>query len=115
MTATIAKSARKPIPKSKRPLPSSPWRLYGSFNAGCIKRPSALEVIDEFLRRTELTVDPAQKLAQAQRVIGALMALHAFDAEGASSADIHQYVFGRLSVLTGETPEALVTMAGVAI
>lgn len=103
------------IPKSKRPLPSSPWRLYGSFNAGLIKRPSVIEVIDEFLRRAELTVDPVEKLAQAQRVIGALMALHAFGAHGASSADTQNYVYGRLSALTGETPEALVIMAGVAI
>ena len=103
------------IPKSKRPLPSSPWRLYGSFNAGLIKRPTVLEVVDEFLRRSELTVDPAEKLAQAQRVIGALMALHAFGAQGASSAEIHNHVFGRLSALTGETPESLVIMAGVAV
>lgn len=102
------------IPKSKRPLPSSPWRLYGSFNP-ILDRRSAPEVVEEFLRRVELTVDPVQKLMQAQRAIGALMALHSFGAQGASSADTQNYVYGRLSALTGETPEALVTMAGVAI
>lgn len=102
------------IPKSKRPLPSSPWRLYGSFNP-ILDRRSAPEVVEEFLRRVELTVDPAQKLMQAQRAIGALMALLSINAQGSASADIHNYVFRRLAALTGETPETLVIMAGVAI
>lgn len=102
------------IPKSKRPLPISPWRLYGSFNPGLKKQPVS-EVVEEFLRRAELTVDPQQKLMQAQRVIGALMALLAFDAHGSGAADLHINVFTRLSALTGETSENLVTMAGVAI
>lgn len=102
------------IPKSKRPLPNSTWRLYGSFNPGLKKQPVS-EVVEEFLRRAELTVDPQQKLMQAQRVIGALMALLAFDAHGSGAADLHNDVFTRLSILTGETPDTLVTMAGIAI
>ncbi|MDY7560187.1 hypothetical protein QN382_19095 [Pseudomonas sp. 10B1] len=102
------------IPKSKRPVPSSPLRLYGSFNTGAQNK-YGLDVVEEFLRRAELTVDPQQKLMQAQRVIGALMALHAFDAPKISDTELHRAVFARLSVLTGETPDALVIMAGVAI
>lgn len=105
---------RATIQKSKRPLPSSTWRLYGSFNP-VINSRSAPEVVEEFLRRAELAVDPQQKLAQAQRVIGALMALFAFGAQGFGAADLRNDVFTRLSVLTGETPDALIIMAGVAI
>lgn len=102
------------IPKSKRPLPSSPWKLYGSFNPFFDKR-SARDVLDEFIRRAELTVDPEHRLMQAQRAIGALMALTSFGVKEALSAETHQDTFARLSALTGETPDALVTMAGVAI
>ncbi|VVO24354.1 hypothetical protein [Pseudomonas fluorescens] len=102
------------ISKSKRSLPSSPWRLYGSFNHALESR-SAPEVVEEFLRRAELTADPVQKLMQAQRAIGALMALLSLNARGAGAADLHNHVFTRLSALTGETPKSLVTMAGVAI
>lgn len=108
------------IPKSKRPLPRrsfkpglEPARLYGSFNPG-INKKTASEVVSEFLRRAELTVDPDQKLMQAQRAIGALMALLAFGAPGAGLRDLHLDVFARLSAATGETPDALATMAGVA-
>ena len=52
---------------------------------------------------------------QAQRVIGALMALTSINAPGVSAALFHKDVFARLSVLTSEAPDALVTMAGVAI
>ncbi len=102
------------IPKSKRPLPNSPFRLYGSFNPG-INKKNASEVVEEFLRRAELTVEPDQKLMQAQRVIGALMALLAFSAHGAGARDLHLDVFARLAKLTGETPDQLVLMAGVAL
>ncbi|NNA76734.1 hypothetical protein HBO13_29305 [Pseudomonas lactis] len=108
----------KPIPKSKRPLrksrPGLEWaRLYGSFNPG-INTKTASEVVYEFLRRAELTSDPDQRLMQAQRVIGALMALLAFSAPGAGFRDLHLDVFARLAALTGETRDSLATMAGVA-
>lgn len=109
------------IPKSKRPLPRrsakpglEPFRLYGTFNPG-INIKTAPEVVGEFLRRAELTIDPDQRLMQAQRAIGAAMALLAFGAPGAGHRDLHFDVFSRLSALTGETPDSLVTMAGVAI
>lgn len=102
------------IPKSKRPLPSSPWRLYGSFNPFLDKR-TAREVLDEFVRRAELTVNPEQRQMQAQRAIGALMALTSFGVKEALAAETHQDIFARLSTLTGETPDALVTIAGVEI
>lgn len=108
------------IPKSKRPLPRrpakpglEPARLYGSFNPGANHK-TASEVVCEFLRRAELTSDPDQKLMQAQRAIGAVMALLAFGAPGAGLRELHLDVFARLSALTGETSDALVTMAGVA-
>ena len=108
------------IPKSKRPLPRQPAkpglepaRLYGSFNPGVNKK-AASGVVADFLRRAELTSDPDQRLMQAQRAIGAVMALLAFVAPGAGLRDLHLDLFARLSVLTGETPDTLVTMAGVA-
>lgn len=107
-------STRKSILKSKRPLPSSPSRLHGSFNGGS-NTLSAPATVEEFLRRAELTADPDQRLMQAQRVIGALMELTSINAPGVSAALFHKDVFARLSVLTSEAPDALVTMAGVAI
>lgn len=107
-------STRKSIPKSKRPLPSSPSRLHGSFNGG-LNTLSAPATVEEFLRRAELTADPDQRLMQAQRVIGALMALTSIGAPGVLSAFFHKDVFARLATLTDETPDALVAMAGVEI
>lgn len=108
------------IPKTKRPLPRrsfkpglEPARLYGSFNPD-IKKNAASDVVSEFLRRAELTVNPDQKLMQAQRAIGVVMAILAFGAPGAGLRDLHLDVFARLSAATGETPGALATMAGIA-
>ncbi|EIM16316.1 hypothetical protein [Pseudomonas chlororaphis] len=110
----------RPIPKSKRPIPArkpkaglEPFRLYGSFNNG-LSQLSVAQVVEEFLRRVEQTIEPEQRVMQAQRTIGALMGLFAFNAPGAGYAHLHKDVFARLSALTGETTDHLVTMAGVA-
>lgn len=98
----------------KQPIPDTPARLHGSFNYG-ITQLSAEEVVGEFLRRVEITPDQPEKTMQAQRVIGALMALTALAAPGAGSGFFHKDVFRRLAELTGETPTNLVTMAGTAL
>lgn len=108
------------IPQSPRPLPTrkakpglEPARLYGSFNPGIQPaRPKA--VIEDLLRRVAITADPAQKLMQAQRAIGALMGFMATNLDGCGNGFFHKDVFARLAELTGETPDNLVTMAGVA-
>ncbi|WP_341522975.1 hypothetical protein AABC73_06895 [Pseudomonas sp. G.S.17] len=113
-------SRRPPLPKSARPLPSrrqnpglEPARLYGSFNSGILPA-DPMVVIEDLLRRVAITEDPSQKLMQAQRAIGAFMGFTAINAGGCGNAFFHKDVFARLAALTGETPDHLVTMAGVA-
>jgi len=95
------------------PIPNTPARLHGSFNSG-LHQPTAQQVVDEFIRRVELTTDSSQRGMQAQRAIGALMALTAFNADRAGNAFFHKDVFARLAQLTGTNPNELVTCAGVA-
>lgn len=95
----------------KAPIPDTPAKLYGSFNHGRRVQPDA--IMADFLRRVELTTDPVERLLQAQRTIGALMALVAFDANG-TGALFHKSVFARLAALTGVSQVELVTSAGVA-
>lgn len=97
-----------------RPIPDTPARLHGSFNYG-IEQLSAEQVIGEFLRRVQITAVPSEKAMQAQRAIGALMALTALAVPGAGSGFFHRDVFRRLAELTGETPTSLVQMAGAAL
>lgn len=108
------------IPKSPRPLQIRnpkpglhPARLHGSFNFG-IRTAEPKDVIENLLNRVATTQNSMEKLAQAQRTIGALMGFTAIGVGGCGSAFFHKDVFTRLAELTGETPDNLVTMAGVA-
>ncbi|QIQ73209.1 hypothetical protein [Pseudomonas coronafaciens] len=102
------------IPRSPRPIPSTPAKLQGSFNTGA-QNWSSRDVIAELLRRVELTTDPVQRAMQAQRAIGGLMALAAIGAPGIGSVFTHRDFFSRLSELTGSTPDELVIAAGASI
>ncbi|WP_122418279.1 hypothetical protein [Pseudomonas viridiflava] len=102
------------IPISKRPIPNTPAKLHGSFNTGAQSLAGG-DVIAELLRRVELTTDPVQRAMQAQRAIGGLMALVAIRTLGIGSIFTQRDFFSRLSVLTGCTPDELVTAAGAAI
>jgi hypothetical protein len=97
----------------RRPIPNKPLKLCGSFTV-FIGQPSVEEVIERFIRRVELTTDPTERLIQAQRAIGALMGLLAFNADGAHDIFFLKDVFNRLATITGMSPDALVTCAGVA-
>lgn len=111
MKASIPKTVR-PIP-TRRPIPKCPASLHGSFNSGSLSvDPKA--VIEDLLMRVSLTEDRVQKLMQAQRVIGALMGFTAINVGGCGFVLYHREVFARLADLTGETPEHLVVLAGVA-
>jgi len=104
----------KPVHHAGRaPIPNTPFSLYGSFNYG-LTDVTAEDVVDDLLCRVEQERDPAKKLFQAQRTIGALMALMAVHVAGAGRISLHRDVFARLALLTGETPNHLVAMAGVA-
>lgn len=102
------------ISRSKRPIPNTPAKLHGSFNAGAQSLAGG-DVIAELLRRVELTTDPVQRAMQAQRAIGGLMALTAIGIPGIGSVFTQRDFFSRLSALTGSTPDELVTVAGAAI
>lgn len=95
----------------KKPIPDTPSKLASSFNLGYSV--TTEYVLNNLIRRVEMTVDPAERLMQAQRTIGALMGLTAYG-HGDSSVFVHRDVFRRLSELTGMSPNALVTCAGVA-
>lgn len=97
----------------KRPIPDTPSKLQGSFMSGML-RPTGQEVVLDIIRRVELTPELDQRRMQAQRAIGALMALTAFHADGVGSASFHKLVFARLEALTGMSQVDLVTCAGVA-
>lgn len=97
----------------RRPIPNKPAKLYGSF-AVFLGQPSVEEVMERFIRPVELTADPAERLLQAQRTIGALLGLLAFNADGAHGFFFYKEVFDRLATITGMSPDALVTCAGVA-
>jgi hypothetical protein len=97
----------------KRPIPDTPSKLQGSFMSG-ILQPTGQEVVLGMIRRVELTPDLDQRRMQAQRAIGALMALTAFNADGVGSASFHKLVFARLAELTEMGQVELVTCAGVA-
>lgn len=97
----------------RAPTPNTPAKLHGSFNSG-LWRATGQEIVLDLLRRVELTPDHCQRDMQAQRTIGALMALTAFDADEVGSAFFHKDVFARLAKLTGKTPTQLVVAAGVA-
>jgi len=95
----------------KKPIPDTPSKLAGSFNLGYSASPEY--VLNNLIQRVELTVDPTERLMQAQRAIGALMAFRACG-HGGTSVFVNRDVFRRLSDLTGMSPDALVTCAGVA-
>ncbi|MED5607773.1 hypothetical protein VV867_08745 [Pseudomonas sp. JH-2] len=97
----------------RAPIPNTPFSLYGSFNYG-LTDVTAEDVVDDLLYRVEQERDPAKKLFQAQRTIGALMAMLAMNVAGANKVSLNRGVFARLAALTGETPNHLVAMAGVA-
>ncbi|MDH1012323.1 hypothetical protein N5C80_26625 [Pseudomonas nicosulfuronedens] len=104
----------KPVHHAGRaPAPTTPFSLYGSFNYG-IQNVAAEDVIDDLLSRVEQERDPDKKLFQAQRTIGALMALLAVNIADKNKTALNRGVFARLALLTGETPNHLVAMAGVA-
>jgi hypothetical protein len=94
----------------KKPIPDTPSKLAGSFNLGYSESPEF--VLNNLIRRVEMTVDPAERLMQAQRTIGALMGFTAYG-QGGTGVFVHRDVFRRLSELTGMSPDALVTCAGV--
>lgn len=79
-----------------------------------ILNPTGQEVVLDIVRRVELTPELDHRRMQAQRAIGALMALTAFHAEGVASASFHKLVFAQLAALTGMSQVDLVTCAGVA-
>lgn len=97
----------------RTPIPDTPSKLQGSFMSG-ILNPTGQEVVLDVVRRVELTPELDQRRMQAQRAIGALMALTAFHAEGVASASFQKLVFARLAELTGMGQVELVTCAGVA-
>lgn len=101
----------KPIPR--RPIPDTPSKLAGSFSSG-LHVPGPEQILTDLLGRVEREPDRAKRLMQAQRAIGALMALNAAQVGQAGGLFFHKDVFARLSALTGETPNDLVVMAGVA-
>lgn len=101
----------KPIPKSTRPLPYSTARLFGSVNHGA-KTPGPTAIIADHLQRVRDEPDANLKRVHAQRTIGALMALIAL---GKMKHDSYMVALEMLATLTGETPDSLVTMAGVAL
>lgn len=95
------------------PIPNTPAKLAGSFNYGLLAV-TPETIMDDFLTRVEREPDPIKKLIQAQRAIGALMALSASGVGRAGSVFFHRDCFARLSALTEVEPNDLVTMAGVA-
>lgn len=101
----------KPIPKSTRPLPHSTARLFGSVNPGT-KAPGPTAIIADHLQRVRDEPDANLKRVHAQRTIGALMALIAL---GKMNHASYWAGLEMLATLTGETPNSLVTMTGVAI
>ncbi|WP_110949516.1 hypothetical protein [Pseudomonas bohemica] len=105
------------IPRSPRPPRKirpgyQAAHLHGSFNHG-ILHPAPQAVVADFLSRVAATEDSTERLAWAQRAIGALMAFTAINVGGCGTAFFHKDVFARLAALTGETPDQLVLMAGV--
>ncbi|MBX6922045.1 hypothetical protein ISE96_33500, partial [Pseudomonas aeruginosa] len=84
----------------------------GTFSSG-LHVPGPQQILDDFLGRVEREPDPCKRLMQAQRTIGALMALSAAKVSPACAWYTHRDVFRRLADLTGETENALVQMAGV--
>ncbi|WP_407733052.1 hypothetical protein [Pseudomonas citronellolis] len=100
-------------PTPRHLIPDTPAKLSGSFRSG-LQVPGPEQILGDFLGRVEREPDPAKRLFQAQRAIGALMALNAAQVGKAGFVFFHRDVFSRLSVLTGETPNDLVAMAGVA-
>ncbi|MFG4416482.1 hypothetical protein [Pseudomonas aeruginosa] len=63
--------------RSRRGLvPDTPSRLCGTFSYG-LHYHGPQQVLDDFLGRVEREQDHAKRLMQAQRTIGALMALSA--------------------------------------
>ncbi|AYZ87035.1 TPA: hypothetical protein L6A17_32330 [Pseudomonas aeruginosa] len=99
--------------RSRRGLvPDTPSRLCGTFSYG-LHYYGPQQVLDDFLGRVEREQDHAKRLMQAQRTIGALMALSAAKVSPACAWYTHRDVFRRLAELTGETENALVQMAGV--
>lgn len=101
----------KPIPKSARPLPHSPSRLFGSVNHGT-KTPGSTAIIADHLQRVRDEPDANLKRVHAQRTIGALMTLIAL---GKMNHGAYRVGLEMLATLTGETPDSLVATAGVAI
>jgi hypothetical protein len=95
----------------KKPIPNTPARLAGSFQLGEGCQPET--ILENLLKRAEMTADPVERLMQAQRAIGALMG---FTALGHRAAHIflHRDVFKRLADLTGMNQNDLVACAGIA-
>lgn len=100
----------KPIPKSTRPLPYSTARLFGSVSHGA-KAPGPTAIITDHLHRVRDEPDASLKRVHAQRTIGALMTLIAL---GKMNHAAYWGALEMLAILTGETPDSLVTTAGVA-
>jgi len=98
------------IPKSTRPLPYSTARLFGSVNPGT-KAPGPTAIIADHLQRVRDEPDANLKHVHAQRTIGALMTLIAL---GKMNHESYRVALEMLATLTGETPDSLVIMAGVA-
>lgn len=104
------------IPKSPRPLRKprpglAPACLHGSFNFGLLQV-SPKDIIADLLIRVADAQSAPEKLVQAQRTIGALMAFTAANLDGCGTGFYHKDVFAQLAALTGETPDQLVYMAG---
>lgn len=95
-------------------LPTSPMRLMGSCWLVKMRAARPKEVIENLLSRVAETSDPSERLMQAQRAIGALMAFTGTHADDLCSVMYHKDFFRRLSELSGKTPDDLCACAGIA-
>ncbi|MDN6859691.1 hypothetical protein QO207_24155 [Pseudomonas sp. CAN2814] len=95
-------------------IPDTPAKLSGSFDYG-LGRPDYEQVMNDFLGRVERETEQSKRVLQAQRAIGALMALKAAQVGKAGFCLFQKDVFRRLAELTAVTPNDLVAMAGVSV
>lgn len=99
---------------TKNLLPTSPSRLVGSCWINGVVPSTPHQAVENLLSRAAETSDPAERMMQAQRAIGAFMAFNCTQAKGLRSYGYQVDFFARLAEITGKTPGELCACAGVA-
>lgn len=95
-------------------LPTNPMRLMGSCWLVRMRAARPDEVMENLLSRVAETADPSERMMQAQRAIGALMAFTGTHADSLCSIMYHKQFFSILAELCGKTPDELCACAGIA-